>query len=194
MALAESGSASPNASERVTCQDLFVGYMWGGGIVDILSRRAAQHLLRENVCLDFVNPVVLDADADFFFLAPMSAWWTGALQCSVVVGGSAEAHLSALTDAMTAAGAHRRLAEKHHQVVWEWPWDGDLARMVWPVIPATVELLMSADLRNLKVCPGCGWLFLDSSKNHSRRWCRMSDCGNLAKVRTHRSRSRPSKQ
>lgn len=31
----------------------------------------------------------------------------------------------------------------------------------------------------------CGWLFLDLSKNRSRKWCDMSDCGNLAKARRY---------
>ena len=29
----------------------------------------------------------------------------------------------------------------------------------------------------------CAWLFLDTSKNHHRRWCDMTRCGNRAKVR-----------
>jgi len=31
----------------------------------------------------------------------------------------------------------------------------------------------------------CGWLFLDLSKNQSRKWCDMSDCGNVAKARRY---------
>jgi predicted RNA-binding Zn ribbon-like protein len=31
----------------------------------------------------------------------------------------------------------------------------------------------------------CGWLFLDLSKNRSRKWCDMADCGNLAKARRY---------
>jgi predicted RNA-binding Zn ribbon-like protein len=32
---------------------------------------------------------------------------------------------------------------------------------------------------------GCGWLFVDESRNGSRRWCSMKDCGNRAKARRH---------
>jgi len=48
-----------------------------------------------------------------------------------------------------------------------------------------VELLMSERLKRLRVCAaqGCGWLFLDMSKNGSRRWCEMGDCGNREKAR-----------
>ncbi|MCE7985865.1 MAG: hypothetical protein DYG89_32200 [Caldilinea sp. CFX5] len=36
---------------------------------------------------------------------------------------------------------------------------------------------------------GCGFLFIDTSKNRSRRWCSMESCGNRAKVQRHRRRS-----
>jgi predicted RNA-binding Zn ribbon-like protein len=37
---------------------------------------------------------------------------------------------------------------------------------------------------------GCGWLFVDISKNHSRRWCDINDCGNRAKQRRYQQRAR----
>jgi len=63
---------------------------------------------------------------------------------------------------------------------------------------ALVDLLRHADLRRLRACPvaegGCGWLFLDRSRNGSRRWCSMDDCGTHAKSRrlTERRRERRS--
>jgi predicted RNA-binding Zn ribbon-like protein len=58
---------------------------------------------------------------------------------------------------------------------------------------AAVELLRS-DLSRLKECPlpegGCGWLFLDKSRNGSRRWCSMSDCGTQYKSRRLTARRR----
>jgi predicted RNA-binding Zn ribbon-like protein len=56
-----------------------------------------------------------------------------------------------------------------------------------------VALLESDRLGRVKRCPGssdCGWLFLDSSKNASRRWCSMAHCGTEAKVRATRARRR----
>lgn len=46
--------------------------------------------------------------------------------------------------------------------------------------------------KRLKVCPspGCGWAFIDSSRNSSRRWCEMSSCGNQHKVRAYRAKRR----
>ena len=50
--------------------------------------------------------------------------------------------------------------------------------------------LLTGDPRRVKRCPAheCLWLFHDSSKNLSRRWCAMDDCGSRAKMRRHRAR------
>jgi predicted RNA-binding Zn ribbon-like protein len=50
--------------------------------------------------------------------------------------------------------------------------------------------LLTGDLRRVKRCPShdCLWLFHDDSKNLSRRWCAMDDCGTLEKVRRYRRR------
>ena len=74
-------------------------------------------------------------------------------------------------------------------------WGGasdDLARVLWPVARSAFDLLSGAAAGRLRECAGsdCHWLFLDRSKNGSRRWCAMSNCGNLAKARRHRARSR----
>ena len=62
--------------------------------------------------------------------------------------------------------------------------------MLWPVARSAADLLTSDDLGRVRECAGerCNWLFIDRSKNHSRRWCDMQDCGNVAKVRRYRSR------
>jgi predicted RNA-binding Zn ribbon-like protein len=55
------------------------------------------------------------------------------------------------------------------------------------LVVAAVELVRGVELRQLRACPvadgGCGWLFLDRSRNGSRRWCAMEDCGTRAKIR-----------
>ena len=35
----------------------------------------------------------------------------------------------------------------------------------------------------------CGWLFLDTTRNRTRRWCVMKECGNRSKVRRFRERA-----
>lgn len=57
---------------------------------------------------------------------------------------------------------------------------------------AAEELLRSPDAGRVHECAGtgCGWLFIDRSRNHSRRWCSSADCGNRDRVRRHQSRRR----
>lgn len=59
------------------------------------------------------------------------------------------------------------------------------------VVTAALPLLMNPPAERIKTCPGshCGWKFVDRSKNKSRRWCDMAVCGNLAKVKSYRSRN-----
>jgi predicted RNA-binding Zn ribbon-like protein len=62
-----------------------------------------------------------------------------------------------------------------------------------PAIVAAVDLLRDASrLRRLKLCGQCRWLFLDHSRNRSRRWCSMSECGAQVKMRRYRARRRQS--
>jgi len=69
-----------------------------------------------------------------------------------------------------------------------------LERILWPVVDSAVELLASEDLARVRRCAadGCLWLFVDRSKNRSRRWCDMAVCGNRAKARRHRKAERAS--
>jgi predicted RNA-binding Zn ribbon-like protein len=71
-----------------------------------------------------------------------------------------------------------------------WQWSGEcdaLDQVLLPVVLSAVELLSSPDVRWVKQCAGdaCGWLFLDTSRNHTRRWCSMESCGNRAKARRY---------
>jgi predicted RNA-binding Zn ribbon-like protein len=72
---------------------------------------------------------------------------------------------------------------------FEWTWaegEDDLARVLWPIVRSAADLLTSEQLRWVGQCAGegCDWLFLDRSKNHSRRWCSMGLCG--SRVKSHR--------
>jgi predicted RNA-binding Zn ribbon-like protein len=70
---------------------------------------------------------------------------------------------------------------------FNWDWTGNIAKLDWllnPIIRSAADLLVSEEFRRVKKCadPICGWLFLDISRNRSRRWCDMADCGNRAKA------------
>ncbi len=92
----------------------------------------------------------------------------------------------------TAMGQVRLLAASQG---FTWGWaevQGALEAPLWPIVRSAAELLTTpAWLERVGQCAderGCGWLFLDTSKNHSRRWCDIRDCGNRAKQRRHYQR------
>jgi predicted RNA-binding Zn ribbon-like protein len=75
----------------------------------------------------------------------------------------------------------------------QWRWHGDGLELDAPLLRvagAAVALLTSPERARVGHCSGpeCGWLFLDRSRNRSRQWCTMRDCGNVAKVRRFRAR------
>lgn len=100
------------------------------------------------------------------------------------------ADLHVLTQELRLARAHERLT--HAGGAFGWTWDDNIAldRILWPVSLSAADLLSSGDLSRLRQCGGhdCGWLFLDTSRNRSRHWCDMKDCGNRAKVSRFRQR------
>jgi predicted RNA-binding Zn ribbon-like protein len=55
-----------------------------------------------------------------------------------------------------------------------------------------LDLLQSPHLHLIRQCEGsgCGWLFLDRTRSHTRRWCSSSDCGNRERARRHYVRHR----
>jgi len=104
-----------------------------------------------------------------------------------------QSDLGLLNQELTIAHGRVRLSLGEENFVWEWTDTRNaLDRMLWLIADSAAELLTTGDLTRLRECGGedCGWLFEDTSKNRSRQWCDMRDCGNLAKVRRFRSRLR----
>jgi len=76
--------------------------------------------------------------------------------------------------------------------VWKVP-NGTLESLLGTIALSASDLLLSQDCSRVGQCAderGCGWLFLDTSKNHSRRWCDARDCGNRARQRRFQMRAR----
>lgn len=121
-----------------------------------------------------------------------------ALRAALHALGDAHARGEPLpADAVAVLAAAWRDAQSAKQVVLE---DGrvvvtdetpqDWRRLYHRIVEEAVRLFGGDGLDRLKLCAGenCGWLFLDHSKNRSRRWCTMADCGTLTKVRRFRAR------
>ncbi len=101
--------------------------------------------------------------------------------------------LETLNDELFEARKHERLTGSEKGFRWQWiESETTLDQMLWPIAYSAAEFLSTGDLSRLRECGGedCGWLFEDTSRNRSRHWCHMQDCGNLAKVHRFRTRQR----
>lgn len=101
--------------------------------------------------------------------------------------------VAALNARLGPAMAELRLEAGDEGFAWRAVAGGDdLEAPLRPIVRDAADLLVSGDLGRLKQCGGedCAWLFVDESRNRSRRWCDMADCGNRAKQRRHYRRKR----
>ena len=108
-----------------------------------------------------------------------------------------ESDLSALNRELSIALSHLRVMPADSAYAWGWDRSGDhggilLDSPLWPVAQSAAELLTSPKLGRVKLCAGmgCGWVFVDESRNTSRTWCDSRDCGNRERVRRHLARKR----
>jgi predicted RNA-binding Zn ribbon-like protein len=79
------------------------------------------------------------------------------------------------------------------RVEWEWPMEAVRAELpLWALALSASDLMTSEAVDRVRDCfnPECRWLFLDTSKNHSRRWCDMRICGNRMKARRFKARGK----
>lgn len=111
---------------------------------------------------------------------------------SAMEGWQPEAEdLEKLNRELSIARRRQRLSTANKAFVFEWV-NGDeaLDAMLWQISESATELLINGDLTRIRRCANdvCNWLFLDTSRNRTRQWCVMKDCGNLAKVRRFRAK------
>ena len=105
---------------------------------------------------------------------------------------AASEDVSRLNDVLVEAMAQSRIVQSEDG--FEWSWAGDVpgaALVTWSVARSAAELLTSKQLDRVRQCAddrGCGYLFIDTSRNRSRRWCSMKSCGNRAKAKRHYER------
>lgn len=105
--------------------------------------------------------------------------------------------LERVSEAVAEAACHSRVEPAAGGFVWAVRVEPlDLAFPLWHVARSALDLLTSAELDRVRECAAhdCGWLFIDRSRNKTRRWCDMSACGNRAKVERFRQRERAAHQ
>lgn len=107
------------------------------------------------------------------------------------------ADLETLTDFWREAARHTHLTLSPEGLGYRLEkQSADPLSMLWPVVHSAVNLLSSSRIERVGQCQddrGCGWLFIDTSRNRTRRWCSMESCGNRAKAQRHYNRLRASR-
>ncbi len=99
-----------------------------------------------------------------------------------------KANLNRLNHLQARSYGQRRLTWAAHNLDWKLPdWSLDLESLSSRVVISAVELLTSQDINLVRKCGECDWLFVDQSKNHSRRWCKKT-CGDRVKARRYYAR------
>lgn len=178
--------------------------------------QAIPHTLGQVSCLDFVNSRLTDhlgggGETDRLEMPEWQAWFVERWHLGPVQGRPSLPALKAAREALrraleswsrgqapapadrrrldvlvAAAPLRRRFDGTLEPVRRDWAW------VLSEVVASAAQLMAAADGRRLKVCanPGCSWMFLDESKNLSRRWCDPATCGNLITVRKFRRRQR----
>ena len=100
---------------------------------------------------------------------------------------------------------HFLASERHRELHWQeaaagngpsgmaWRWgrfEKEAELPVWILAERAAQLMLSDAIQRVRECGAdtCRWLFLDTSKNHTRRWCNMKICGNRMKARRFQAR------
>ena len=117
-----------------------------------------------------------------------------AIFSAVVKGQKApQVAMDKLNASVHEAALHSRLVQNDERCQWRFDDPGScFSSLLWPIARAAADLLASDQLPFVHLCssPTCQWFFLDTSKNHQRRWCSMKLCGNRSKVQKFYARKK----
>ncbi len=58
------------------------------------------------------------------------------------------------------------------------------------ILHAAMGLAFSSEVRRVRICGNCGWLFIDRTRNANKRWCTANLCGSRTKARRYYARKR----
>jgi len=96
---------------------------------------------------------------------------------------TSSANIQLINQRVSRVFSNLELTQLEGRFVLDWKAESfGLESVLWPITRAFADLVTSEDISRIKKCPNCGYLFVDNSKNKSRRWCSMEICGNRVKA------------
>jgi predicted RNA-binding Zn ribbon-like protein len=179
-----SGRGTPRRQEHLRSYDLLLAWSEHAGVIPRAERRRLARLAAQQP----------RAAARVLRRALVLREAIHAVGAALARGARLPAAALALVNSELAAAMTRaRLRPTGGGFVWDFA-DAPAAldSVLRPLVRSAAELLLTPPSGRVKQCPGhgCGWIFLDQTKNRNRRWCEMEVCGSRAKVRRYRARQR----
>ncbi|WP_394822490.1 CGNR zinc finger domain-containing protein [Pendulispora albinea] len=162
------------AVERLTSYSEILAWAAAGGVLD----RQAARRLRARALRHPKEAEAAHTDAVRFRDALYRTI------CAELEGAASDpADLAKMNARISEAAAFRRLVPSEAGFVWRCD-ESNLRAPLWTIALSAADLLPSPGFARVRRCglEDCGWLFLDTSKNKTRRWCRMEICGNRHKA------------
>jgi len=105
-----------------------------------------------------------------------------------------ETDLERLNDALARSPEVKKVARSGHSYVLQHEKkSAGIPSLLAEIASSFAEVLARGEPERIKVCqnPDCLWIFYDTSKNRSRKWCEnATGCGNLMKVRLFRAKAK----
>jgi len=170
--------------------DDLVAWAVAAGALDARAADALRRIAPAAAAETYERAVALRG-ALFELFSPLAATHDAA---EVDSGGRAAAPPRAALDAVNAAWRALETRPQIDPATLATTWTDAPDRPLGPVLESAARLLRDGPLDRLRQCPGpdgwCGWLFIDRTKNRSRRWCSMAICGTPAKTRARAARRR----
>src|SRR5262245_50014635 len=151
------------------------------GVITATEERALRRRTRSQAA---------DAEAAFQRVRGTRAYLHDLFEAVALGQAPPAADLERLQQDASEALAHGRLVRSEGEGGFRWSWagDDDLERPLRPIIHSALTLVTDGPLDRVKRCASCRFLFVDESRNRSRRWCSMDDCGAQDKMRKYVSR------
>lgn len=174
------GAARNGPPERITSYDDLLSWTVHAGVLEEEEARPLATMRSAKVRDEVLERAIRFREAIYRIFA-----------ATLAREPAAEADRAILDAELGIAFSHRRLVPSDGS--WRWEFEGTAVdSMLWGLAADAADLLVSEELDRVKQCSGdtCSWLFLDRSRNRSRRWCDMADCGNRSKARRHYARQK----
>lgn len=179
-----SGRGTPLRQEHLRSYDLLLAWSEHAGLIAAVERRRLSRLAA-------ARPA---AAARLLRRALALREAIHAIGTSLARGAAVPATaLRHVNRELAAAMARAELRRVNGGFAWDWPRPHQpLDSVLWPIAHSVAQILITPMRHRVKQCPGhgCGWIFLDLTKNRTRRWCEMSVCGSRHKMHRYRARRR----